>query len=56
MAPLVSPVEGLTQAEFKEKLAKWNKSIGEALDQLNSAVKDEKKRDKAQQHYQELYI
>jgi len=54
-APLISPVEGLAEAEFKQKFAEWNKSTGEAASQLNSAVNDEKKRDKAQQHYQELY-
>ena len=52
---LVSPAEGLTEAEFKKKFAEWNKSIGEAVSQLNSAVNDEKKREKAQQHYQEIY-
>jgi len=55
MAPLVSPADGLTEAAFKKKFAEWNKSIGEAVSQLNSAVNDEKKRDKAQQHYQEVY-
>jgi len=55
MAPLVSPADGLTEAEFKKKFTEWNKSIGDAVSQLNSAVNDEKKRHKAQQHYQEVY-
>ena len=55
MAPLVSPADNLTEGEFKQKFADWNKSIGEAAKQLNSAANDPKKRDKAQQHYQELY-
>jgi FG-GAP-like repeat len=55
MTPLVSPADKLTEGEFKKRFADWNKSIGEAANQLNAAANDEKKRDKAQQHYQELY-
>ena len=55
MVPLISPADNLTEAEFKKKFADWNKSIGEAAKQLNSAANDEKKRDEAQQRYQELY-
>jgi len=54
-APLLSPADGLTEAEFKARFAEWNKSIGEAVSQLNSGVTDQKKRNKAQQHYQQLY-
>jgi hypothetical protein len=54
-APLVSPADGLTETEFKKRFAEWNKSIGEAVSQMNSAVNDQKKREKAQQHYQDLY-
>jgi hypothetical protein len=55
MTPLISPVGKLTEGEFKKRFADWNKSIGEAANQLNAAANDQKKRDKAQQHYQELY-
>jgi hypothetical protein len=55
LAPLISPVGNRTEGEFKKEFADWNKSIGEAARQLNSAVNDGKKREKAQQHYQELY-
>ena len=54
-APPLSPADGVTEAELKKKLAEWNKSIGEAASRLNSPVNDEKERNKAQQHYQELY-
>ncbi len=52
---LLSPADGLTEAEFKQKFAEWNKSIAEALNQLNTGNDDEKKREKAQQHYQQVY-
>jgi hypothetical protein len=55
LAPLLSPADGVTEAELKEKLAAWNKSMSEAADQLNASANDQKKREKAQQHYQELY-
>jgi hypothetical protein len=55
LVTLISPAEGLAEAEFKEKFAAWNKSIGEAASRLNSAADDGKKRSDAQQRYQRLY-
>jgi hypothetical protein len=52
---LISPTGNLTQTEFKKKHADWTKSISEAATRLNSNVNDEKKRNEAQQRYQELY-
>ncbi len=54
-APLVSPADGLSEAEFKKKFAEWHKSLGEAGNEMSSTGNDEKKRGKAQQHYQEVY-
>ena len=55
MATLVSPADGLTETDFKKKFADWNKSFSEASTQLNSTANDPKKRNEAQQRYQNLY-
>ena len=52
---LVSPADGRTETDFKKKFADWSKSINEASTQMNSAGNDPKKRNEAQQRYQELY-
>ena len=52
---LISPVGNLTEADFKKKFADWNKSVAEAVSQMSSAAKDQKKKNEAMEHYQELY-
>jgi hypothetical protein len=51
---LVSPVKGLSDAEFKKKHAEWEKTFQKALESLNSA-RDDKSREKATQEYQKVY-
>jgi hypothetical protein len=51
---LVSPAEGVSEAEMKKKYAAWEKDFQAALAALNSA-KDAKAREKASQEYQKVY-
>jgi len=51
---LVSPAEGLSDAEFRKKYAEWEKSFQAALASYSSA-RDTKAREKASQEYQKLY-
>jgi hypothetical protein len=55
MAALISPVDPVTEGEFKQKFAAWNKSLGEAAKELNATDNDPKKQDEARQRYQELF-
>ena len=52
---LISPAGKLTEKVFKEKLAAWNKSLSEASAKMNEEIKDEKKRNEAQERIQKLY-
>jgi hypothetical protein len=54
-APLLSPADNVAEGEFKQKFADWNKSIGEAAKELNSAESDPKKQSEARQRYQRVY-
>jgi hypothetical protein len=51
---LVSPAKGVTDAEFKEKYAIWQKDVQAALKGLNSD-NDEKARAKAMTEYNKVY-
>jgi hypothetical protein len=51
---LISPVAGLSDAEFKKKYADWDKEFQAALKALNSA-RDAKSQQKASQEYQKIY-
>jgi hypothetical protein len=51
---LVSPANGITEAEFKKKHADWEKSLQAALKALNSA-RDDKSRQKASEEYSKVY-
>lgn len=51
---LVSPVPGLTEAEFKKKYADWQKDFQVTLKALNSNT-DQKARAKAAEEYQKVY-
>ena len=53
-ATLISPADGLSEGEFKQKFAEWTKSQQEVVARLNSDA-DEKKQAEAQKRYQELY-
>jgi hypothetical protein len=55
LVTLVSPSDGVSEVEFKKEFGEWNRSIGEAAKQLNSAANDAQKQTEAQRHYQELY-
>lgn len=54
-ADLISPADGLSEGEFKQKFADWMKSREEISARLNSGANDDKKRAEAQQRMQELY-
>ncbi len=54
LAPLLSPADGLTEAEYRKKFAAWDESRQGAADQRNATV-GEKEREKATQHYYEVY-
>ena len=54
-APLISPADGLSEAEFKERFAAWTKLRTEASGKVQAAANDEKEQAKAQQHLQDLY-
>ena len=51
---LVSPAEGISDAEFKKKYADWEKEFQAALATLNSA-RDAKSREKATAEYHKVY-
>jgi hypothetical protein len=51
---LVSPAKGLSDAEFKQKYAAWDKTFQAALAALNSS-RDAESRKKATQEYQRVY-
>lgn len=55
MTPLVSPAGKVSEAEFKTRFGEWNASLGKASEQVNDAGKDEKAREQAMRHYQEVY-
>jgi hypothetical protein len=50
---LVSPADGISEAEFKKKYADWDKALQAALKSLNSA-RDAKAREKAAQEYRNV--
>jgi FG-GAP-like repeat len=52
---LISPVNGLSDAEFKKKYADWEKTFQAALASLNSARGDAKSQQKASEEYQKVY-
>ena len=53
---LISPADGLSEQEFKKRLAEWMKTLGEASEKLHAISKDdEKERPKAQQRIQDLF-
>ncbi len=54
-ATLISPVDGLSEAEFKKRFEDWMKSHQEVTDKMRSRLNDETERSKAQQRMQELY-
>jgi hypothetical protein len=52
---LIAPVGGLTNEEFKQKLADWQKAIQAAAAELSKAPEDETARAKAYEEYRKLY-
>jgi hypothetical protein len=52
---LLSPADKLTEREFKEKLADWNKAYSEAAAKMNAENIDEKGRTEAIERMQKLY-
>jgi hypothetical protein len=55
LVTLISPAANVSEEDFRKRFADWSKAVGEAVNQLNSAEADEKKRTEAQQRYQRLY-
>jgi hypothetical protein len=54
MVPLISPADGLSEAEFKKRGDEWTKERERTSEKMQAA-KDDKERTKAQQRIQELY-
>lgn len=52
---LVSPADGLTDEQFKEKFAEWQTSFAEAQKKLTSGEVDAKERAELQRSFQQLY-
>lgn len=52
---LVSPAKGVSEAEYKERLEKWQKDFNEALSALQDSSLDAKERAAASKRYSELY-
>jgi hypothetical protein len=52
---LISPAGNLSEKEYNQKFAEWNKSINETSTQLNGAVNDGKQQGAARERYQELH-
>jgi FG-GAP-like repeat len=52
---LIAPVEGLTNEEFKQKFADWQKAIQAAQEALSKVPEDETARTKAYDEYQKLF-
>jgi FG-GAP-like repeat len=52
---LRSPADHVAEKDFKQKFDDWNKSLSEAITQMNATANDATKRNEAQQRYQELY-
>ena len=54
MVPLISPFDGLSEAEFKKRGDEWTKELKGTSEEMQAA-KDEKEQTKTQQRIQELY-
>ncbi len=54
MVPLLSPADGLSEAEFKKRGDEWTKALARTSEKVQAA-KDDTERTKAQQRIQELY-
>jgi hypothetical protein len=54
MAPLTSPADGLSEAEFKKRFDEWTKEREQTSERIQAA-KDDNERTNAQQRIQELY-
>jgi hypothetical protein len=52
---LMTPANGVSDAEFKKKYAEWDKKFQAALEALRSVRDDEKAREKATEAYQKVY-
>jgi hypothetical protein len=52
---LISPAEGLSTEEFKEKFAAWEKAIQDASTAMSSESADEAERTKANEEFYKLY-
>jgi hypothetical protein len=52
---LITPAEGVSEEEFKEKHAKWKEALAAASAELGSSTEDATKRQEAQNRYREIY-
>ena len=52
---LLSPDDKVTEGEFKQKFADWQKSLTEASEAMNLPGTGEKKQNEARERYQKLY-
>jgi hypothetical protein len=55
MTPLISPADGLSESDFKAKLAAWTEKLKKASDQMRAAGNDQKKQTEASRRIQDLY-
>lgn len=55
LTTLISPADKLSEVEFKQKFADWQKAVEETSKELGSSTGDEKQQTEARQRFQKLY-
>jgi FG-GAP-like repeat len=55
LTTLISPADKLSEAEFKQKFADWQKAVEETSKELGSSAGDEKQQNEARERFQKLY-
>jgi FG-GAP-like repeat len=55
LTTLISPADKVSEAEFKQKFADWQKAVAETSKQLNSTTEDENQQKEAHERFQKLY-
>ena len=55
LTTLISPADELSEAEFKQKFADWQKAVETVSKELGSSAGDEKQQNEARERFQKLY-
>jgi hypothetical protein len=55
LTTLLSPADKVSEGEFKQRFADWQKSLKEVSDAMSSSGNDAKKQNEARERYQKLY-